>query len=130
MATRVREKAAKIAATKEKRPHAYARHIRISPTKAQVVLDLVRGKNVTEAVAILDNINNASAPVIAKCIGSAVANAENNLNLSREDLFVAECYVTAGPTLKRMMPRAKGSGNLILKRTSHITVVLDSKVKE
>ena len=130
MATRVREKAAKIAATKEKRPHAYARHIRISPNKVQVVLDLVRGKDVAEAIAILENIGNASAPVIKKCIASAVANAENNLNLSREDLFVAECYVTAGPTLKRMMPRAKGSGNLILKRTSHITVVLDSKVKE
>lgn len=130
MATRVREKAAKIAATKEKRPHAYARHIRISPTKVQVVLDLVRGKNVAEAIAVLENINNASAPVIKKCINSAIANAENNLNLSREDLFVAECYVTAGPSLKRMMPRAKGSGNLILKRTSHITVVLDSKVKE
>ena len=80
-----------------------------------------------EAIAILENIGNASAPVISKCIASAVANAENNLNLSREDLFVAECYATAGPTLKRMMPRAKGSGNLILKRTSHITVVLDER---
>lgn len=130
MATRIREKTAKIAATREKRPHAFARHIRISPNKVQVVLNLVRGKDVTEAVAILENINNASAPVVKKCINSAIANAENNLNLSKQDLFVAECYVTAGPTLKRMMPRAKGSGNLILKRTSHITVVLDSKVKE
>lgn len=130
MATRIREKAAKIEATREKRPHAYARHIRISPSKVQVVLNLVRGKMVVEALAILENINNASAPVIKKCLNSAIANAENNLNLSKTDLFVAECFATAGPSLKRLLPRAKGSGNIILKRTSHITVVLDSKVKE
>lgn len=130
MATRIREKAEKIAKTREKRPHANVKHIRITPSKAKVVLDLVRGKSVGEAVAILENINNASAVVVKKLINSAAANGENNMSLSKADLYVAECFATPGPTMKRMMPRAKGSGNIILKRTCHIFVVLDSKVKE
>lgn len=125
MATRIREKAAARRENADKRPHAIARYVRISPRKVKIVLDLIRGKSVAQAQAILKFTPKAACPVVEKLLNSAVANAENNQDLSRDTLFVAECFVGQGPTLKRFRPRAHGRANRILKRTSHITVVLD-----
>lgn len=125
MATRVKLKTQKIKNEREKRPHAHANHIRISPTKVRIVLDIVRGKSVNSALAILRNTPKSASEPVYRLISSAIANAENNLNLSREDLYVAEIYASGGPVLKRSMPRAKGRLVRILKRTSHITVILD-----
>lgn len=126
MATAIRTKAENRQANADKRPTASARYIRMSPTKVRSVLDLIRGKSYIDAVAILKNTPKASSEPILKVVNSAAANAENNLNMSKSDLFVAECFADQGPTLKRIMPRAKGSANRILKRSSHITVILDS----
>ncbi|MCL2599277.1 MAG: 50S ribosomal protein L22 [Firmicutes bacterium] len=125
MATRVKLKTEKINKERDKRPHAHANHIRISPSKVRIVLDIVRGKSVNNAFAILQNTPKSASEPVYKLIASAVANAENNLNLSREDLYVAEIYASGGPVLKRSIPRAKGRSTRILKRTSHITVILD-----
>lgn len=127
MATRIREKAAARRESADKRPKAIARYVRMSPRKIKVILDLIRGKDAKEAAAILKFVPRAAAPVIEKVFNSAVANAENNLDLNRDDLFVAECFVNQGPTLKRFRPRAHGRAFQILKRTSHITVILDQK---
>ena len=127
MATREREKAAKIAETRDKRPTAIARYIRMPSDKIAIVLDLIRGKEYEQAVAILKNTNKAASPIILKVLNSAAANAENNLNIARDNLFVAQCWAMAGPTLKRMMPRAKGRADRILKRTAHIRIILDEK---
>ena len=127
MAKNLREKTAKIAENKDKRPRAVAKHVRISPYKVRIVLDVIRGKGYKEAVAILENTPKAASEPIRKVLLSAGANAENNLGLSKDNLFVAECYADQGPTLKRVMPRAQGRAFRILKRTSHITVVLDVK---
>ncbi len=127
MATRIRQKAEKRAKEKDTRPFAIARYIRMSPSKVRIVLDLVRGKNVKEAAAILANMPNAAAEASLKVLNSAVANAENNKGMLADNLFVAEAYVCAGPILKRIRQRGKGSADRILKRTSHITVVLDEK---
>lgn len=125
MAGNMKKRAAKRAETADKRPHACAKYIRISPYKVRVVLDIIRGKGVREAVAILDNCNKAGAEPIKKVVLSAAANAEHNLNMNVNDLKVAECYADMGPSLKRMRPVCKGRGYRILKRTSHITVILD-----
>lgn len=127
MAKNMKLKAERIAANKDKRPRAVAKFVRISPFKVRVVLDLVRGKNVSEAVAILENCTKAGALPIKKVIQSAAANAEHNLSMNVADLYIAECYADMGPTLKRMQPMAHGRGFRILKRTSHITVVLDAR---
>ena len=129
MATRMKEKAAKRLEERDNRPKAIARHIRMSPYKVREVLDIVRGKDYAEAVAILSATPRSAAPVVKKLIDSAAANAENNLNLNKDDLMVAEIFADQGPTLKRMHARARGSSNRILKRTSHITVILDVKAK-
>lgn len=126
MAKRMKEKATKVAEIKEKRPHAYARYIRISPYKLRAVVDVVRGKTVNDALAILEATPRAGSEVVNKLIRSAVANAEHNLDMSRIDLFVAEIYVDGGPILKRMNPVSKGRGHRINKRTSHLTVILDT----
>ena len=125
MATRIREKAAKRAETRDRRPKAHARYIRMSSRKVKVVLDLIRGKTVEEATAILSFTPRAAAPVVLKLLNSAVANAENNLELNRDSLKVAECFANQGPTLKRFQPVSHGRAHHILKRSSHITVVLD-----
>lgn len=96
--------------------------IRIAPRKVRLVADLVRGKDIREALAILDYTNKASSPVIAKVVKSAVANAVNNNGADETKLFVEKIYVDEGPTLKRFMTQAKGSAHPIMKRTSHITV--------
>ncbi len=127
MAKNLREKTARIAENKDRRPRAVAKHVRISPYKVRIVLDVIRGKSVREAAAILDNTPKSASEPIKKVLMSAAANAENNNNMNRDDLYVAACYADQGPTLKRVMPRAQGRAFRILKRTSHITIVLDAK---
>ena len=97
---------------------------RISPRKVKIVADLVRGKNVDEALAIVKFTPKASSVIIEKLLKSAIANAENNNGMKHENLYVAEIYANQGPTLKRIRPAAKGSAVRIRKRTSHITIVL------
>ena len=125
MATRTREKGAARAENRDKRPQAHARHIRLSSRKAKIVLDLIRGKKADEAQAILMYTPKSAAPVALKVLNSAIANAENNLELNRDSLYVAETYANQGPTLKRYWPRSHGRADQILKRTCHITIVLD-----
>ena len=125
MASNMKKKTQRIAELKDNRPKAIARYIRISPYKVRLVLDLIRGKSVNEAVAILENVSNAGAEPIRKVVLSAAANAEHNMGMNKDDLKVAACYADQGPTLKRMQPMGHGRGFRILKRTSHITVILD-----
>lgn len=106
---------------------AIAKFVRIAPRKVQLVTDLVRGKKVDEALAILKFTPKGAAPVVEKVVKSALANAENNLNMDRENLYVAEIYANQGPTMKRFRPRAQGRATTIRKRTSHIGVVLKEK---
>ena len=103
---------------------ATAKTLRIPPRKARLVIDLIRGKNADEAAAILRFTPNVAAEAIAKVLKSAVANAVNNNKMDEEKLCVKACYVNEGVTLKRFMPRAKGSASAIHKRTSHITIVV------
>ena len=126
MATRSKEKAAARIANADKRPRAVAKYVRISPFKVRIVLDIIRGRSYTEAVAILKNTPKAACEPLLKVIDSAAANAEHNLNMNPADLKVAACYADQGPTLKRVRPVSKGRAYRILKRTSHITVVLDT----
>lgn len=126
MATRMREKTKKRLENKDTRPAAYARHISISPYKVRVVMDIVRGKTVNEAIAMLEHTAKAGSEPIVKLIKSAVANAEHNQGLSRADLKVAEIFADEGPTLKRIQPVSKGRAHRINKRTSHLTVILDT----
>ena len=97
---------------------------RISAWKVKIVADLIRGKNVDEALAIVKFTPKASSEIIEKLLKSAIANAENNHDMKHENLYVAEIYANQGPTLKRIRPAAKGSAVRIRKRTSHITIVL------
>ena len=99
-------------------------YARIAPRKVSVVLDLIRNQPLDKALAILQYTPKAASELLYKLVKSATANAENNFNMDKNNLYVAECYVTPGPTLKRVMPRAQGRAYRILKRTSHITVVL------
>lgn len=109
----------------DRRPHACAKYIRISPYKVRAVLDLIRGKSYREAVGILENLNKSSSLPVLKVVKSAGANAENNLSLNTDELYVAECFADQGPTLKRYIAMAHGRAGSRLKRTSHITVILD-----
>ncbi len=127
MATNTREKGAARSESRDKRPQAHVKHIRLSSRKAGIVLDLIRGKNVDQAIAILMYTPKAASPVILKLLNSAIANAVNNQDLDRSTLYVAECYANPGPTLKRFVARSKGSASPMLKRTCHISVVLDQK---
>lgn len=103
---------------------AVAKYIRISPLKVRQVVDLVRGKSVDEALAILQFTPQRGAKAVAKVIKSAAANAEHNHDAVRNELFIARAYVDQGPSLKRWRPRAYGRANVIKHRTSHITVVV------
>lgn len=103
---------------------ATASFIRISSRKVKIVLDLIRGKNIDEAYAILKFTPKAACEPLLKLLKSAEANAVNNNSLNRESLYVAECYANQGPTLKRIRARAQGRAFRINKRTSHITIVL------
>ena len=127
MATRSKTKTAARREGADKRPQAHAKYIRISPRKVKIVIELIRGKSVEEAQAILTFTPKAASPVVLKVLNSAIANAENNLEMNRKDLYVAEVYANPGPTLKRYVARSKGSASPMLKRTSHISVVLDQK---
>ena len=105
---------------------AYLRHARISPRKVQIVLDLIRGKDADTAMAILQNTRRGASEYLAKLLKSACANAEVK-QMDTSKLYVSECFVTPGPTMKRMLPRAKGSADRILKRTSHVTIVVKER---
>jgi len=106
---------------------AQAKYVRTSPRKVREVVDLIRGKSVADARSVLVFANRGAAPLVAKVLNSAVANAENNQNLSADDLFVKEAYVDEGPTLKRWKFRAMGRVNRIRKRSSHITIAVDER---
>ncbi|CDZ99464.1 50S ribosomal protein L22 [Lysinibacillus sp. BF-4] len=106
---------------------AIARTVRIAPRKVRLVVDLIRGKQVGEAVAILRHTPKAASPVVEKVLKSAVANAEHNYDLDINNLVVSEVFVDEGPTLKRFRPRAQGRASAINKRTSHITLVVSEK---
>ena len=107
--------------------YAIAKGVRISPRKARLVIDLIRGKKVVEARNILNNLNNDASRYTIKVLDSAVANAENNLGLKRENLIVSEAFVNEGVTLKRMKFGSRGHVDPIKKRTSHITVKVSEK---
>ena len=107
---------------------AYLKYARISPRKVQIVLDLIRGKDVDVALGILKNTPKSASEYTIKLLNSAVANAENNHGMDPAKLYVSQCMVTPGShMLKRLLPRGKGSGNIILKRTSHITIAVKEK---
>lgn len=106
---------------------AILKYARISPRKVSIVLDLIRGKDVATAQGILQNTHKAAAEYLIKLLKSATANAVNNFGMDGDKLYVSECFVCPGPTLKRVMPRSKGRADRILKRTSHMTLVVSEK---
>lgn|SRR5690606_1865988 len=106
---------------------AVARKVRIAPRKARLVIDLIRGKHVSEADSILRNLNKEAARIIHKVLVSAVANADNNLKLDKEKLYVTKALVNEGQTLKRIRFGSRGHVDPILRRTSHITIVVSEK---
>ncbi len=108
---------------------AHLRQLRMTPRKVKIVLDLIRNKNIAEAAAILKTTNKIACESVGKLLASAVANAEFNHQMDVDKLYVAECFATPGMLkyMKRTMPRAKGSANRIIKRTSHITIVLKER---
>lgn len=106
---------------------AILRDVRISPRKVKIVLDLIRGKDTTVAMGILKNTPKSASEYLIKLLGSAIANADNNHEMDAKNLFVSECFVCPGRTGKRMMPRAQGKGDTVLKRSSHVTVVVKEK---
>jgi large subunit ribosomal protein L22 len=106
---------------------AIARYVRVSPRKARLVVDMIRGKSTGEAANILRFTPKGAAEVVAKVLDSAVANAEHNLKIKPETLFVSQAFVDEGPTLKRIRPRAMGRAFKIRKRTSHVTIVVKQR---
>ncbi len=106
---------------------AYLRYARIAPRKVQIVLDQIRNKPVNYAMAVLNHTPKAACEPLAKLLKSAIANGENNNGMSKENMYVAECFVCPGPILKRIQPRAHGRAFRINKRSSHITLVLKEK---
>ncbi len=106
---------------------AVAKYVRVAPRKVRVVMDLIRGKNIGEALAILKFTPKVGADVIEKVLKSAVANAEHNFDMNVDKLYVSSAFVDQGPTLKRIHPRSRGQAFKILKRTSHITVVVEER---
>ncbi|EXX88960.1 50S ribosomal protein L22 [Paenibacillus darwinianus] len=102
-------------------------HVRVAPRKAQLVVDLIRGKQVGEAIAILRHTPKSASPIVEKLLNSAIANAEHNYQLDVNKLVVSQVYVNQGPTMKRFRPRAMGRASRINKRTSHITLVVSEK---
>jgi large subunit ribosomal protein L22 len=105
---------------------ATAKFVRVTPMKARRVIDLVRGKDAEQALAILRFAPQAASEPVAKVLASAIANAQNNLGIDPRTLVVSEAYANEGPTMKRIQPRAQGRAYRIRKRTSHITVVVTS----
>lgn len=113
-----------------KEAKAIAKYVRISPRKVRIVMNLIRGKDIADAFAILKFTPKRGAVLIEKVLKSAVANAENNFDMDTDKLFVSTCFVDQGPTIKRYHPRSRGQAFSILKRTSHITVVVSEKADE
>lgn len=114
-------------ANKDTRPKAKVSYARVSPTKAKIVLDTIKGKDVRTAAAILAYTPRTAARIIEKLLKSVVANAENNQGLDPENLYVEEAFANKGPTLKRIRPRAQGRAYRIEKKTSHISIVLNER---
>ena len=106
---------------------AHAKNVRISPRKVKLVIDLIRGKQVGEAIAILRHTPKAASPVVEKLLNSAIANAEHNYQMDVNKLVIEQVYANEGPTMKRFRPRAMGRASRINKRTSHITIVVSEK---
>lgn len=106
---------------------AIAKMVRIAPRKVRLVVDLIRGKDIMEAKAILNNTNKRSTVVVKKLLDSAVANATHNKDLNKDNLYIKMVQVNEGPRLKRFLPRAKGSASGLVKRTSHITLVVSER---
>ena len=103
------------------------KYARISPRKVQIVLDLIRNQPVDVAMAIVQHTPKAACEPLSKLLKSAMANAENNFNMDRDSLYVSECYVTPGPTMKRIRPRAQGRAFRVLKRTSHVFITVKER---
>lgn len=106
---------------------AIAKFIRLSPRKARMVVDLIRGKKLEEALAILRYTPNKATEAVTKVVKSAAANAEHNYEMDKEELVISQIFVDQGPSLKRVMPRAMGRADIIKRKTSHITVVVSDK---
>ena len=106
---------------------ATAYDVRVTPRKVRLVIDLIRGKQVNEALGILANVNKAATPAVTKVVKSAASNAINNFGMDEDSLYIAEIYANEGIKMKRYLPRAKGSASGLVKRTSHITVVVKSR---
>jgi len=106
---------------------AVAKSVRIAPRKVGLVVDLIRGKDIGEAIALLRHTQKGASPVVEKVLNSAIANAEHNYEMDSDNLYVSEAYVNEGATMKRFRPRAQGRASQINKRTSHITVVVSEK---
>ncbi|WP_081684243.1 50S ribosomal protein L22 [Granulicoccus phenolivorans] len=132
MSTQEKARPSRRAALLGDRPGSYAiaRHVRMSPTKVRRVVDVVRGMDVTEALAVLRFAPQAAAEPVAKVIASAASNAENTESLRAADLYVSQAFVDEGVTMRRIRPRAKGSASRILKRAAHITVVVEPREQE
>ena len=107
--------------------NAIARYVRIAPRKLRIVIDLIRGKAVGEAFAILKHTPKVGSEVIEKVLRSAVANAEHNYDMNVDNLIVSSCFIDQGPTMKRIHPRFRGQAFKILKRSSHVTVAVKEK---
>lgn len=110
-----------------KQAKAIAKYVRIAPRKVRIVVDLIRGKKVGEAFAILQHTPKVASEVVEKVLKSAVANAEHNYDMNVDALFVSTACVDQGPTLKRIHPRSRGQAFKILKRSSHVTVAVAEK---
>lgn len=109
---------------------AIQRNIRVSPRKMRLVIDLIRGKKVEQAITILNTTNKKSAPIVKKLLLSAMANATNNHAMNADTLYVYEIVANQAPTYKRTMPRAKGSADIMLKRNTHLEIVLSDSATE
>lgn len=108
---------------------AKSRYLLVTPRKARLVVDMIRGRSVEQALGILEFVTKRAGRMIAKTVKSAVANAENLQSIDVDKLYIARAYVDEGPTLKRFMPRAHGRATPIMKRTSHVTIVVDERTE-
>ncbi len=127
------EKVVKAEPVKEEKPAvtealAIAKDVRVTPRKVRLVLDLVRGKDVEEALAILKNVNRSASAPVAKIVKSAAANATNNFGMDKNKLYVAEIQASDGIKMKRFMPRGKGSSSGLVKRTSNIRCIVKERI--
>lgn len=129
MAKRMKEKSAKRLETRDTRPYATARYVRMGAPKAKRLLDIIKNKSAVEAQAILESTPSTASIAVKKVLCSAIANAENNKGLNKDDLIVAEAYANQAPSFKRVFFRGRGGVDTIIKRNCHITIVLDSVKK-